>query len=71
MSKNKHKGDKNPSEFSPTQFTLTGVLSLHNRKPYRTASQKEEARRTAYKGKDGAWHSPAPVSYHSAPKGSN
>ena len=36
-----------------------------NHKPYRTPTQKEEARKTAFKGKDGAWHSTAPVSYHS------
>ena len=35
-----------------------------NRKPYRTKAQKAIAKRTAYKGKDGAFHSTAPVSYH-------
>ena len=34
-----------------------------NRKPYRTASQKAEARRTA-KLVDGRWVSSAPVTFH-------
>lgn len=38
--------------------------SMLNRKPYRTKVQKQEARYVAHKGKDGAWHSLAPVSYH-------
>lgn len=43
--------------------------SLHNRKPFRTKSQKVEARGNAYKGKDGAFHSTAPTSLHGAPRG--
>jgi len=34
-------------------------------KPYRPAHLKEEAKRTATKGKDGAYHSNVPVYYHS------
>lgn len=43
-------------------------LNMLNMKPYRTASQKEEARANAKKGKDGTWHSTAPVSHHVRPK---
>lgn len=52
-----------------TNLTRTGVLSMQNRKPFRTARQKEEAQRTATKRSDGAWRSDAPVSYHPAPRG--
>jgi len=37
---------------------------MPNLKPYRTAAQKAEARRTARKDADGAWRSDAPVSIH-------
>lgn len=37
---------------------------LKNLKPYRTKTQKELAKSTAKKRKDGAYHSDAPVSYH-------
>lgn len=40
----------------------------NNYKPYRTKAQKKVARETAYKGKDGHWHSDAPVSYHHVKK---
>lgn len=43
--------------------------SMHNGKPYRTKAQKVLARETAYKGKDGTFHSTAPVSHHPKPKG--
>ena len=49
-----------------TAYTRTGKLNMLNRKPFRTAAQKAEARRTAKKGDDGAWRSSAPVSYHRA-----
>ena len=52
-----------------TQFTRTGTRNMQNRKPYRTAQQKELACRTARKCEDGAWRSSAPVSFHGAPKG--
>lgn len=48
-----------------TAFTRTGKLNMLNRKPYRTASQKAEARRTA-RIVDGRYVSSAPVSYHAA-----
>lgn len=51
-----------------TAFTRTGKLNMHNRKPYRTASQRQEARRTAAMV-DGRYVSIAPVSLHRAPKG--
>lgn len=43
--------------------------SRHNRKPYRTAKQKREARRTCRRADDGAYYSSAPVSFHPAPRG--
>lgn len=52
--------------MTQTNFTRTGNRDMTNRKPYRTAAQKAEARRTAEKGKDGVWRSNAPVSYHRA-----
>lgn len=51
-----------------TAFTRTGKLNMHNRKPYRTAAQRQEARRTATMV-DGRHVSNAPVSFHRAPKG--
>lgn len=48
-----------------TAFTRTGRVNMQNRKPYRTASQKQTASATASKGDDGAYRSGAPVSYHS------
>lgn len=57
----------NPMAYA-TQFTRTGKLNMHNRKPYRTASQKAQARATARKCEDGAFRSSAPVSYHAAPR---
>ena len=48
-----------------TQYSRTGTVSLKNNKPYRTAAQKEMARKTARRCEDGAWRSTAPVSYHS------
>jgi len=43
-------------------------INMLNMKPYRTAEQKAEAKATAHKGKDGAWRSKAPVSYHTKAK---
>jgi hypothetical protein len=37
---------------------------MSNLKPYRSKAQKAEARRTAYKDKDGAWRSQAPFCIH-------
>jgi hypothetical protein len=48
-----------------TAFTRTGKLNMHNRKPYRTAGQKAQARATARLA-DGRYVSNAPVSLHSA-----
>lgn len=47
-----------------TQFTRTGQHDTTNRKPFRTKSQKAQARAQAYRDKHGIWHSAAPVSYH-------
>ena len=47
-----------------TRFTRTGERDLTNRKPYRTPAQKALAKKTARKGKNGAYRSSAPVSYH-------
>ena len=51
-----------------TTFTRTGKLDMLNKKPFRTAAQKAEARRTARKDADGTWRSSAPVSYHRSPR---
>lgn len=51
-----------------TAYTRTGKLNMQNRKPYRTASQRQEARRTASLV-TGRYVSSAPVSFHSAPRG--
>lgn len=52
-----------------TNYSRTGKLSLHNRKPYRTKAQKLVAQKTAGKCSDGAFRSNAPVSFHPAPRG--
>lgn len=46
-----------------TSFTRTRKLDMTNRKPFRTAAQKAEARRMAVKV-SGTFMSSAPVSYH-------
>lgn len=59
------------SYYSQTQITREGLdkgPDLTNRKPYRTKSQKRQARETAYKAKDGTYRSSAPVSYHKEKK---
>lgn len=43
---------------------VEGKRDMNNHKPYRTREQKELARKSAYKAKDGAWRSTASVSYH-------
>ncbi len=49
----------------PSQLSGAGQREyLANRKPYRTAAQKAEARRTAERCNDGVWRSSAPVSLH-------
>jgi hypothetical protein len=40
------------------------MTDLNNYKPYRTKAQKQIARQTAVKCKDGTWRTNAPVSYH-------
>lgn len=50
-----------------TSYTRTGKLDMLNRKPFRTAAQKAEARRTATKV-NGTYVSSAPVSYHRSAK---
>ena len=52
-----------------TTFTRTGKLNMHNRKPYRTARQKAEAKQLAFKCADGTWRSNAAVSHHRAQNG--
>ncbi|MGR9056040.1 hypothetical protein ACU8NH_09040 [Rhizobium leguminosarum] len=48
-----------------TNYTRTGKIDMLNKKPFRTAAQKAEARRTA-RLVDGRYVSGAPVSYHRA-----
>lgn len=50
-----------------TKMTRTGERDMTNRKPYRTAAQKIEARNRANKV-DGRWVTTAPVCHHRAPK---
>jgi len=50
-----------------TKYTRTGERDMTNRKPYRTAAQKAEARQYALL-KDGRYVSSAPVTYHRVPK---
>ncbi|MCH6205270.1 MULTISPECIES: hypothetical protein [Brucella] len=50
-----------------TKYTRTGERDMTNRKPYRTAAQKAEARASA-RLIDGRYVSNAPVTYHRAPK---
>ena len=57
----------NPMAYAAA-FTRTGKLDMQNRKPFRTASQKAQARNTAEKCKDGAYRSSAPVSFHRVQK---
>lgn len=59
-----------PEKAHQTAYTRTGKVNMINRKPYRTKSQKETASRMASIGKDGAWHSAAPLSFHSRAKDS-
>ena len=53
-----------PHKAYQTSFTKTGTLNMKNRKPYRTASQKELAKQKSRKCEDGAYRSTAPVTYH-------
>jgi len=53
-----------PHKAYQTSFTKTGTLNMKNRKPYRTAFQKELAKQKARKCEDGAYRSTAPVTYH-------
>lgn len=46
-----------------TQLTKKGERNMKNRKPFRTAAQKREAQRNAWKI-DGRWVSSANVSFH-------
>jgi hypothetical protein len=42
--------------------------SMYNGKPYRSKTLKELARKQAYKGTDGAYHSAVEVLFHPKPK---
>jgi hypothetical protein len=48
-----------------TSYTRTGKIDMLNKKPFRTPSQKDEARSTA-RLVEGRYVSNAPVSYHRA-----
>ncbi|MDR3502924.1 MAG: hypothetical protein P4L79_10100 [Legionella sp.] len=43
-------------------------INLHNRKPFRTISQKKVAQDHAFKSEDGAYRTNAPFTIHSEPK---
>lgn len=47
-----------------TKLSREGQINMLNRKPYRTAAQKAQARKDAVKCDDGAYRSTAPVSFH-------
>lgn len=67
MSTNRHNHTSRAPAHHPyaTALTRTGKLNMHNRKPYRTASQRIAASAAA-RLVDGTFKSSAPVSYHSA-----
>jgi len=50
-----------------TKYTRTGERDMTNRKPYRTAAQKAEARANAVLP-NGTHVSSTPVTFHRAPK---
>jgi hypothetical protein len=57
-----------PRSFDPrTTAEVDSSRNMTNRKPYRTALQKQDARDAAKKV-DGAWVSSAPVSHHKGSK---
>ena len=66
----KHINDNTPAHLRfQTQYSRTGKVSLHNRKPYRTKKLKAEARSKAYKCEDGMYRAPlVPVLYHQPPR---
>jgi len=47
-----------------TSDVVEATRSMVNRKPYRNAAEKAEARRTAVLCNDGVYRSNAPVRYH-------
>ena len=49
-------------DWTPPARKAPRQINMHNRKPFRTKAQKQLARATAYKDKDGAWRSTAPIS---------
>jgi hypothetical protein len=62
--------DMEPHLAHQTTYTRTGKLNMLNRKPFRTAAQKAEARRTA-RLFGGTHVSGSPVSYHAKAKQPN
>lgn len=60
----KHTTEIPPHLAHQTASSRTGQVDMKNRKPFRTKAQKIVAREMASKGSDGAYHSNAPVSYH-------
>ncbi len=58
----KHTTRLEPHKAHQTAKTRTGSVDTTNRKPYRTASQREQARATA-RLVDGRYVSNAPVSF--------
>lgn len=45
------------------------MRNMTNRKPYRSKALKAQAKKNAYVGVDGAFHSNTEVMFHSSPKG--
>lgn len=58
----KHSSRLEPHKSHQTKMTRTGERDMTNRKPYRTAAQKAEARATA-RLVNGRYVSSAPVSF--------
>ena len=47
-----------------TRYTREGMRDMRNRKPFRRADRKAEAKRTARKFEDGTFRARVPVSFH-------
>jgi hypothetical protein len=59
--RSRHRPPRGRRKDTRTTREVEATRSRINRKPYRTPALKALARDRAVKGKDGAWHSDAPV----------
>lgn len=61
----KHNANDLPKHLQfTTKFTREGERNMTNRKPYRDARLKAQARKQAIQGKDGVWRSNVPTLIH-------